>query len=152
MSNAEPKPKILVDSREQAPLTFNKELFNVVREGVPFGDYWLDLNGFQIPIAFERKSVGDLYGTMGKGYDRFKREMERAKEAKFHLILVIEGSITEVGRGYKHSSIKGESMLKKLATLRIRYDLEVLFFDGRKEMTRWIEEVFHAIYRNYTKS
>lgn len=150
------KPKIIVDSREQAPLSFNKDRFDVITEGVPYADYWCEVPNTegsftQIPICFERKGLGDLFGTMGNGYDRFKREMERCKEAKFHMILVVEGTLSEVLRGYKHSSIEGKSLLKKLAMLRIRYDLEVLFFDGRAEMARWIEEVFDAVYRNYLK-
>jgi len=150
------KPRILSDSREQAPLSFNKDKFDVVTECVPFGDYWCEIpttegTYTQVPIAFERKGLGDLFGTMGKGYDRFKRELERAKEAKYHLILIIEGSIRDVHKGYEHSSIKGESMLKKLAMLRVRYDLEVLFFEDRRSMARWIEEVFDAVHRNYSK-
>jgi ERCC4-type nuclease len=150
------KPRIISDSREQSPLSFNKDKFDVVVDGVPFADYWLELPSTegtynQIPLCFERKGIGDLFGTMGKGYDRFKREMERAKEAKFHMFLVIEGSIRDVAKGYSHSSIKGESMLKKLAMLRVRYDLEVLFFEDRASMARWIEEIFDAVYRNYLK-
>jgi ERCC4-type nuclease len=150
------KPRILSDSREQNPLSFNKDKFDVVTEGVPFADYWGEIPNTdgtytQIPICFERKGIGDLFGTMGKGYERFKREMERCKEAKFHMILAVEGTVRDVHNGYKHSSIEGSSMLKKLAMLRIRYDLEVLFFEDRKSMTKWIEEVFDAVYRNYTK-
>ena len=149
------KPRIISDSREQAPLSFNKDKFNVVTEGVPFGDYWCEVPNSegtytQVPICFERKGIGDLFGTMGKGYERFKREMERCKEAKFHMILAIEGTIRDVHKGYEYSSIKGESMLKKLAMLRIRYDLEVLFFEDRKSMALWIEEIFDAVHRNYT--
>ena len=151
------KPRILSDSREQAPLSFNLDKFDVVTEGVPFGDYWCEIpqtdgTYTQVPVAFERKGIGDLFGTMGKGYDRFKKEMERAKDAKYHLVLVIEGSIRDVHQGYKHSSIAGESILKKLAMLRVRYDLEVLFFEDRRSMARWIEEVFSAVHRNYSHS
>ena len=151
------KPRILSDSREQAPLSFNKDKFDIKTEGVPFADYWCEIPNSegtytQIPICFERKGLGDLFGTMGKGYDRFKREMERCKEAKFHMTLVIEGTIRDVHKGYEHSSIKGESMLKKLAMLRVKYDLEILFFEDRKSMAFWIEQIFDAVYRNYLKS
>jgi ERCC4-type nuclease len=150
------KPRLLVDTREQLPLSFNKDKFDIVNEAVPFGDYWNEIPNTdgtytQIPICFERKGIGDLFGTMGKGYERFKREMERCKEAKFHMILAVEGTVRDVHNGYKHSSIAGESMLKKLAMLRVRYDLEVLFFEDRKSMAKWIEEVFDAVHRNYTK-
>lgn len=143
--------KLIIDSREQKPLEFRSGVFEeIVVEGIPFGDYWSEINGIQVPICFERKGIGDLFGTMGKGYERFKKEMERAKEAKFHLILAIEGTIKDVYKGFEHSSIKGESMLKKLAMLRVRYDLEVLFFEDRRSMARWIEEIFSACERNYS--
>lgn len=151
------KPRILSDSREQSPLSFSLSRFDVVTEGVPFGDYWCEIpttegSYTQLPICFERKGIGDLFGTMGKGYERFKREMERCKEAKFHMVLVIEGTVSDVAAGYKHSSIEGSSMLKKLAMLRVRYNLEVQFFQTRAQMSRWIEEVFDACCRNYSPS
>ncbi len=151
------KPRLLVDKREQAPLTFSPDKFDVVNQSSSFGDYHCEIPQTDgtytpIPITFERKGLGDLFGTMGKGYDRFKKEMQRAKDAKYHIVLVIEGSIRDVHQGYKHSSIAGESMLKKLAMLRVRYDLEVLFFEDRRSMARWIEEVFDAVHRNYSKA
>ncbi len=151
------KARLKIDSREQLPLKFRESVFDsIVVAGLPFGDYWAEIEvsegvWHEIPIVFERKSLGDLFGTMGQGYERFKREMGRAKEAGCHLVLVIEGSIEEVHKGYEHSQIEGKSMLKKLAMLRVRHDLEVQFFNGRREMARWIEEVFDAVARNYSK-
>lgn len=153
----ERKPRLKVDSREQKPLSFNKEVFeSIVTEGLPFGDYWAEVQRedgawCEIPICFERKGLGDLFGTMGQGYDRFKREMERAKDVNVHLILAVEGTLGEVHNGYEHSTISGDTMLKKLSTLRVKYDLEVMFFSSRREMARWIEELFSAVARNYSK-
>lgn len=146
---------LTTDSREQLPLEFRPGLFDKYEVGcLAFGDYGMfidrgELIPVQAPIVFERKGLGDLFGTMGKGYDRFKAEMERAKELKVHMMLTIEGSIQDVWKGYEHSSISGDTMLKKLAMLRVRYDLEVHFFNNRREMARFIEEIFLAIVRNY---
>jgi len=148
-----PISTLVIDSREQLPLEFREGLFDKVEVGaLAFGDYGLFINEVQVPIVFERKGLGDLFGTMGHGYDRFKREMGRANEAHIHLVLAIEGSEYEVWQGYEHSTIKGESMLKKLAMLRVRHDLEILFFNDRRSMSRWIEEVFSAVLRNFTLS
>lgn len=147
-----PKIVLQVDSREQLPLEFRGDAFDgVVVRGLPVGDYWCTLDGEELPIAFERKALGDLFGTMTNGYERFKHEMKRANESGITLILVIEGSMRTVGKGYEHSQFSGEAMLKKLATLRVKYDLEYHFFNDRREMARFIEEIFLAIARLYRK-
>ena len=148
----QPKTKLIIDSREQKPLEFRQGIFDEIEvKGMPFADYWLEVEGKEVPIMFERKGFPDLFGTMGTGYDRFKAEMQRAKQVECHLFLLIEGSMQEVWQGYEHSSITGDSMLKKLAMLRVRYDLEVHFFNSRREMARFIEEIFSAVTRNWVK-
>jgi len=142
--------KLIQDSREQRPLEFKPGVFDeIVVEGLPYADYWAEIDGKQIPLCFERKGFGDLYGTMTAGYPRFKRELELAKENKFSIILLIEGSMREVAGGYHHSKFTGDSMLKKLAMLYVRYGLEYHFFNCRREMSRHIEEVFSAVHRNF---
>lgn len=142
-----------MDSREQEPLRFvvNEQVEAVEVRGVPFADYWCEIGGKEIPICFERKNLGDLFGTMTSGYERFKREMQRAKAAEAKMILVIEGSMKEVQAGYSHSEFSGDSMLKKLATLYVKYDLEYHFMNSRAEMARFIVEVFSAAERCYSK-
>jgi len=139
-----------IDSREQKPLSFRTECFDkFVVEGLPFGDYWCSVGGHEVPICFERKALGDLFGNMTNGYERFKKEMGRAKAAGHSLILLIEGSMRQVAAGYEHSQYSGDSMLKKLAMLRVRYDLESHFFNDRREMARYITEIYQAVGRNY---
>jgi ERCC4-type nuclease len=141
-----------IDSRENLPLEFKDGVFEKVEVvGLPVGDYWVEIDGREVPICFERKSLGDLFGTMTQGYQRFKRELARAKESKLKVVLLIEGSIREVQGGYKYSKFSGDSMLKKLAMLYVRYDLEHHFFNDRREMARYIEEVFSALRRNWKK-
>jgi len=139
-----------IDSREKMPLEFKPGVFDeIITEGLPFADYWISINDKQFPLCFERKGFGDLYGTMTSGYARFKRELELAKENKFSIILLIEGTMREVAGGYHHSKFTGDSMLKKLAMLYVRYGLEYHFFQDRREMARYIEEIFSAVKRNF---
>lgn len=42
------------------------------------GDY--SIEGFEHLVTVERKSIGDLYGTLSSGRDRFEREHERMLE------------------------------------------------------------------------
>jgi ERCC4-type nuclease len=154
MMDGQPKRLVLkVDSREQEPLKFKDGVFDeIVVEGLPVGDYWAELDGKELPLCFERKALGDLFGTMTAGYRRFKKELSRAKEFGLRIVLVIEGSMREVEAGYRYSQFPGRAMLKKLAMLYVRYDLEYHFFNDRREMARFIEEVFDACRRNYGRT
>lgn len=90
---------ILTDTREQRPYPFDAIPADVEHGGglwrvrtearaLPSGDYSLD--GFAHRIAVERKSVGDLFGTLSAGRGRFVRELERLAAFDFAAV-VIEG-------------------------------------------------------------
>ena len=140
---------LLVDSREQLPLSFKgiEGVDKVETIGLPFGDYTCMIDGRQVPICFDRKSLGDLFGTMTHGYDRFKRMMAKAKEHNHKLILITEGTYSDVLEGYSHSEYSGESMVKKLATLSVKYDLEWWPCESRQVMERRIVDTFTAVGR-----
>lgn len=144
---------LIIDTREQRPLDFKcgeSEVFNwITKRGVPFGDYWAEFGGKEIPFCFERKALGDLFGTMTHGYSRFKAELERARDNNFTIELLVEEPLETVRGGYLHSKYGGDSMLKKLAMLRVRYGLVTHFFNGRAEMARYISEIFDAVRRNF---
>ena len=62
----------------------------IVHKKLEVADYMVQFkDGYVPPIAFERKSISDLYGTMGKDYPRFKKEMNRANASGVGLILII---------------------------------------------------------------
>lgn len=115
--------------------------------GLPFGDYTAMVNGRQVPIAFERKGLGDLFGTMTSGYERWKKVMGKAKSAGFKLILITEGTYSDVEAGYSHSEFSGEAMVKKLETLAVKYDLEWWPCESRQVMAKRILGTFQAIER-----
>ena len=148
------KMTLKVDSREQLPLdfSFDTSTFNVITEGMPVGDYWAQLeDGTEIPLVFERKGISDLYGTLTKGMPRFKRELERAKEAGIQMVLIIEGSMRDVAKGIPHSQVDGSQILKTIFSLWIRHDLIPVFCNDRAEMARFITESFSAVHRSFEK-
>lgn len=144
---------LLTDSREQAPLDFSghEGVDKVETIGLPFGDYTAMIDGKQVPVAFERKSIGDLWGTMTQGYDRFKVEMKKARDCHHKLILITEGTYSDVAHGFDRSEFSGTSMLKKLHTLYVKYDLEWFPCDSRKAMAHHISSTFCAINRCWEK-
>ncbi len=109
-------------------------------------------DGYRPPIIFERKgSLSDLYSTMFNDYDRFKKEIIRAKDNGITLILIIEGTFTKVLKGYEHSSVEGITMIRKLLTLWIRYNLYPVFCKDRDEMSNYITSFYEAIGKEHIK-
>jgi len=96
--------------------------------------------GHILPFAFERKSIGDLYGTLGKGHTRFKKEVQRAIDSDIKMYFIIEGSFTKISKGYKYSKLKPYILLKILGTLWNRYEnnFQPIFCSNRKEMENFI--------------
>ncbi len=124
-----------------------------IEEGaLPYGDYTAIVHDKPCNIVFERKSFSDLWGTMTAGHERFKAEMKRAKDDDMKLILIIEGSYSDVWNGFERSAYDGGSMLKQLATMYVKYDLEYIFCESRRVMARRIVDTFSAIERSYAKA
>lgn len=144
--------KLIIDTREQLPLEFERDeiVTDICRDTLNVGDYGAEYtDGSRCEIFFERKSIGDLFGTLTTGHKRFHDELVRAKDGGKKLILAIEGTVQDVLRGSQYSQVSGQTILKKLMTLWLKYDLTPMFFASRKEMTVTIKEFYLAYGRRY---
>ncbi len=108
--STEPLPtpfQVVIDTREQLPFTFlglradadeqNRPLLvSSVRLALPAGDY--SVRGLETQVAIERKSLADLYGTIGQGRDRFEAELHRLETCQFAAV-AIEASWPEIVAG-----------------------------------------------------
>lgn len=140
---------IKVDSREQCPLEFQHPyITEVVRTKLDFGDYACQFADNTIPpLVFERKNLSDLFSTLTSGHERFKREIQRAKEANHNIVIIIEGTFTDVLRGCTHSTVKGITIIKQLFTLWFKYGVQFVCCESRTEMSQYIQECFFSIGR-----
>lgn len=127
--------RIVIDTREQRPLIFPCDS---IRKKLHVGDYGAEFGGVLHPLAFERKSIGDLFGTLTFGYDRFRREMLKAADLGVKLVIVVEASKERVLKGYHHSARDPESIIVQLETIRKKYNVETIFFPSRKAMANYI--------------
>lgn len=145
--------KIIIDTREQLPLKFkDKHITEVIKRKLDVGDYGCVFeNGHEVNIYFDRKSIGDLYGTMGKGYARFKKSMLRSKESGSTLFIIVEDSMSRVGEGFSRSSIQGISMLYKLFTIWVKYGVQTIYCKDRKEMSDYITNFYIACGKEYVR-
>lgn len=141
--------KIIIDTREPKSMAKQFIQYNIVsdiiNEALPEGDYGCEFEGGERSnTIFERKAFSDLFGTMGKGYPRFKKEMNRAAARGTRLVLIIEGTIGKVIRGYDMSALKGYSVCQKLFTLWFRHGLMPVFCRDKPELVRYIVEYYSA--------
>jgi len=127
---------ILIDSREQLPIEFPGS----IRMKLEVGDYTTrkHLN----KLHLERKSPGDLYGTILKGHKRFRAELRRAEEHKITLIMIIECTETKFyakeWSGSKYCKVDSDILKKIITTLSFRYSLKFVWCRNRKAMKKEI--------------
>ena len=135
----------IVDSREQAPYDFTPPKRREFDDGgtlvlgLKEGDYSVSLDGAPpLSVRLERKSVGDLFGVVGFGRERFEKELQRLRQYQFRA-LIIESSASEILRGYDRSQIPGHVVLASLLGWAIQFDVHVLFC-GSRSMARAISQ------------
>ena len=147
---------IYCDTREQRPLTFKAEKgLTVVKKTLAVCDYAAQMDdGVRCPVRFERKSIGDLYGTFAadEPYKRFKRQMSRCERMKVGMIIIVEASFLDVASGYEYSKFEGRAMIRKCFTMHIKYPdviiYPVVFTNSRSESSAWIKSYYESWNKN----
>lgn len=139
---------ILKDTREHQDKGWmfraSANCMGMVRKKLDVGDYTLE--GLEKIIAVERKTLGDLWNTLGRqdNYQRFLREWERAKDYRMKY-LVIEASLADVDKGYRYSKVPPGNIHAKLISLQIKHNVHVIFA-GREDKARaWVRRLFEKL-------
>lgn len=83
--------KIMIDTRERKPLEFKKS----TSLKLDFGDYAVGDPYYNYTYV-DRKDESDFKSTLTTGFERFKRELDRAKHFDAFLFVVVEGSIESI--------------------------------------------------------
>lgn len=107
--------RIVVDTREQTPLPFPEDVATV-RACLQAGDY--SVEGFEDRIAVERKSLGDLVGSLTRGRRRFMRAAARLAALEFRAV-VVESDLPSILRGSYRSRAHPSSILGSLVSLQL---------------------------------
>ena len=141
--------RIQVAKNEQQPLNFRQPgMEEVIAEPATLhtGDY--SILGYEERIGVERKhSLDEIASNIGKGRERFERELERAKDFdRFYLL--IEGNPADfVLGGFERSHLHKNSGIASLMAWDFKYNLRVLFCSCRIVAEIWIVQIF----RKYLK-
>lgn len=83
--------EIFIDTREQDPFKFAGSIVNKL----DFGDYTAS-GEFYNKVFVERKGLGDFASSLSSGIDRFENELKRASKFQSYIIMVVEGTISDV--------------------------------------------------------
>ena len=130
--------KILVDTREQRPFTFEHERYDVqIQPGtLSVGDY--SLAGLQDKVAVERKSLPDLVGCLGRERERFERELQRGA-ALDAFAVVIEAGWADLAGGNFRSQLNPHAACQSTLAFMARYRVPFLFAGSRPaaEYSSW---------------
>ena len=121
---------LVIDSREQTPYAFaglrsdadagrQPLLVRTVTRGLEAGDY--SLEGFERLVAVERKSLSDLFTTLGQARARFVRELQRLASYDFAAV-VVEGTWEDVlVRPPSRSQLNAKTVFRSVVAWQQRY-------------------------------
>ncbi len=134
---------IVIDTREQKPWYFTKIAADKERDWLPLienrglktGDY--SIKGFEDHFTIERKSLADLYGSVGQGRERFEAEHQRMREivdaGGYCCVIVEAGQEDAIFRPPMESGLSGKVILGTQASWFLRYRVP-WFFPGSCRM------------------
>ena len=138
--------KIIIDTREKKPLWKKSTKTTLIEnKALKTGDY--SIEGYENKFAIERKSLGDLFGSLGRGNKRFKKEIKRGLELDYFAI-VIDGTYDQVlNKDFENSyytRMQGYVITAILFTTHLKYKIPIFFTEGRSQSRRIIKELMKA--------
>jgi len=132
---------IFIDSREQKPIKYkNSQIMKL-----DFGDY--AVGGELYDYTFiDRKSEQDFKSTMsGSNFDRFKRELDRARSFNSYIFMAVESSIESINKNNLFSPHKSKMpyIWHNTKALAQNYQdcLQILFLNNRSELKNMIPRI-----------
>lgn len=129
-------PRIIVDTREQAPLVFTRLASEV--STLNTADY--SYSGAEHLFGVERKSIDDLVGCcVGVDRARFERELTRLRGFRFKRLLVV-GTARAIEEHQYRSRIEPASVIGTLAMIEHRYEVPVVFAETPEDAAMLVEE------------
>jgi len=123
--------KIIVDSREQHPFTFDShDDVEAIIGSLSTGDY--SLVGLEDRVALERKSLADLVSCLtGSNRERFERELNRGRALDYFAV-VIESSFTELTAKQYRSNLNPHAAAQSILAFQVRYKVPFIWTGSRR--------------------
>lgn len=140
--------KIYIDSREKNLLEFSNVSSEVT--ALKYGDYAFSDDRWTGKVVVERKSMTDFVGTLSKGFIRFEKELQRAKQDGAYLIILIEENLSNAldfrnKCPYLHRNIvvPPSYIFHRVRELIQQYDnIQFLFINSHDDASDMVERLF----------
>ncbi len=135
--------RVFVDTREQRPLNLNCP---AEKMKLSCGDYCPN-NEFYSDVFIERKDLSDLAGTLAGGLERFEKEIVRAKDLGFYLVVLAECLYSDALHYTANTSfsrkMNGPHLFHVVRELSNKYDnIQFVFSGTRKRASELVEKIF----------
>lgn len=126
---------ILIDTREQKKLILP---YKTIITKLDSGDYSIQ-SPYYDNLYIERKSITDFCSTLSMGFERFQREIDRAKQLNHYIVVLVEESFSSISSlehlpHTKNIKAKPEFVFHRMREIiRKNNNIQFLFVSGRKE-------------------
>ncbi len=131
---------VLVDTREQKPWSLDPTRFETRRATLrKKGDY--TIAGMEDVFAIERKSLGDMVGTVIGDMIRFHKELRRLAGLDFAAI-VVEADIGDLIAHRYESEANPESVIGRVNGIYLDYGIPTFWFGMKSQCERMVENLF----------
>lgn len=141
MKIAETPFTVIIDRQEKAPYAFSSIRTDSDRQYRPLvvktrfaslatGDY--SIEGFESAVTVERKSLSDLYTTIGQHRERFEREHERMAEMEFAAVVIEEDWNTILRQPPTRTRLPPKNVFRTAVSWMQRYGVPWLAMADRR--------------------
>lgn len=122
--------RVIIDTREQTPWTFEGQGIVTVRRKLDTGDY--SIEGLEHSVAIERKSLDDWTGSCIHDRARFYKELERLRAFRFRAV-VVEAGVREIMGGHYTGQAHPQAVLGFVAEVCVQQAVPVYLAGSRAE-------------------
>jgi len=122
--------EIVVDTREQAPWTFEGFHVKTTRAKLDAGDY--SISGLEPRVSIERKSLDDWIGTVLRERKRFYRELDALRGYEWRAVIV-EASVRQILERRYVSQVSPAVVLGFVAEVTVSQSVPVYLGGTRAE-------------------
>ncbi len=137
MSKPPPKIPLVVDNREQNPLSFNADRFDVSRGTLKTGD--VSVKGLEDVLCVEWKELGDLVSTLLHDFLRFRKQLIRMSGFT-HAIIVTRASMDDILEHRYESDGEPAAVLGRINGILIDHAIPTIFCGSRHAAETYIEQ------------
>ena len=151
---------ILIDGREKAPYRFTGLNGNASQNHRPIivatewahlktGDY--TIRGFESFVAVERKSLEDLFSTLGQHRDRFEEEHKRLAEFQVKAVVIEADRDDVVLFPPERSKLNPKSVKGTEESWFVKYGVPWFYVGSRRSAEEWTFGVLEKAWRRFTE-